>query len=197
MYTYKVEQAIRAACILHQDQLRKGSVPIPYISHLMAVTLTVADYTRDENILAAAMLHDTLEDTDYTDEEMTDDFGGHVTELVRPLTEPTHHGNTKYTWIERKKAYANQLKQAPEGALIIAAADKAHHYRSVIDEYHDDIPRFYKDFGNRNDERLEAHTAISNVLNSRLKNDIVHEFNHTFKEFKEFLQNAQKYNQPH
>ena len=63
MYSYKVEQAIRAATILHQDQLRMGAVPLPYISHLIAVALILSDYTDDEdtddgvkNAIAAAIL---------------------------------------------------------------------------------------------------------------------------------------------
>ena len=75
MYTYKIEQAIKAAALLHQDQLRKGVVPLPYISHLMAVMLILRDYTDDEDTLVAALLHDTLEDTDYTPEELETDFG--------------------------------------------------------------------------------------------------------------------------
>ena len=82
MYSYKVEQAIRAATILHQDQLRMGSVPLPYISHLMAVVLILSDYTNDEDTIVAALLHDTLEDTDYTLDELREDFGGPVAELV-------------------------------------------------------------------------------------------------------------------
>ena len=66
MYTYKVEQAIKAAALLHVEQLRKGAIQLPYVTHLMAVMLIVRDYTGDETTLVAALLHDTLEDTDYT-----------------------------------------------------------------------------------------------------------------------------------
>lgn len=193
MYSYKIEQAVRAASVLHQDQLRKGSVPIPYISHLISVSYIVSDYTKDENVIVAALLHDTLEDTDYTEEEMLEDFGGPVTELVRYLTEPTHHKNgEKMTWLEKKQSYVKQLKDAPEEALIIAAADKSHNFRTIIEEYHDGVDRFVKDFGPYFEKKLEAYQAMANVLNSRLKNDIVHEFNHTFTEFKEFLLHAEK-----
>lgn len=193
MYSYKVEQAIRAASILHQDQLRKGSVPLPYISHLMSVALIVSDYTQDENTIVAALLHDTLEDTDYTEEEMLEDFGGPVTELVRCLSEPTHHKNgDKLTWVEKKAGYAKQLKDGPEAALIIAAADKSHNFRTMVEEYHNEPARFVKDFGPNFASRLDAYQDIANAINSKLKNDIVHEFNHTFTEFKDFLINAQK-----
>ena len=193
MYSYRVEQAIRAATILHQDQLRMGSLPLPYISHLMAVVLILCDYTEDEDTIVAAFLHDTLEDTDYSVEELREDFGGPVTELVLTLTEPkTTESGVKIPWLERKKMYAKQLKGGSEKALIIAAADKAHNFRTIVEEYHDDHKRFLQDFGPRTAERMEAYQAIANIINSRLKSDIIHEFNHTFTEFKKFLVDVEK-----
>lgn len=194
MYSYKVEQAIRAASILHEDQLRRGSIPIPYISHLIAVVLILRDYTTDEDTLVAALLHDTIEDTDYTVDELKEDFGGPVAEIVLSLSEPETAGDIKLTWLERKKAYAKQLKKAPEKALMIAAADKAHNFRSIVEEYFEAYDRYSQDFGPNIEERIEANQNIANVINSRLKNDIVHEFNNTFNEYKNFLINVQKYN---
>ncbi len=192
MYSYKVEQAIRAATILHQDQLRKGSVPLPYISHLIATTFILSDYTQDEDTIVAALLHDTLEDTDYTAEEMLEDFGGPVTEIVLAVTEPKSQNGEKLPWIEKKRLYAKQLRSGPEAALLIAAADKSHNFRTTVEEYHDDHKRFVEDFGPRVTERLEGYQLIANVINSRLKNAIVHEFNHTFTEFKQFLTDVEK-----
>ncbi len=193
MYSYRVEQAIRAATILHQDQLRLGSLPLPYISHLMAVVLILSDYTEDEDTIVAAFLHDSLEDTDYTVEELREDFGGPVAEIVLTLTEPKETpSGVKIPWLERKKIYAKQLKAGSENALIIAAADKSHNFRTIVEEYHDDHKRFLQDFGPRTAERMEAYQIIANTINSRLKNDIVHEFNHTFTEFKKFLIDVEK-----
>ena len=100
MYSYKIEQAIKAAALLHQDHMRLGSIPIPYITHLISVSLIVRDYTADEDTLVAALLHDTLEDTDYTAEELREDFGDTVTNYVEILTEPKYDGNVKLSWIE-------------------------------------------------------------------------------------------------
>ena len=169
-----------------------GSLPLPYISHLMAVVLILSDYTQNEDIIVAAFLHDTLEDTDYTVEELREDFGGPVAELVLTLTEPKTVGNVKLTWLERKKTYTKQLKQGSEAAVMIAAADKAHNFRTIVEEYHDDHKRFIQDFGPQLEERMEAYQGMANVINSRLKSDIVHEFNHTFKEYKQFLIDVEK-----
>lgn len=192
MYSYRIEQAIRAAAVLHKDQLRKGEMPFPYITHLMSVTLILRDYTEDEDTLVAALLHDTIEDTDYTAEELQEDFGGKVTEIVLALSEPPAGGTEKLSWKERKKAYAKQLKKAPEEALMVAAADKSHNFRTIVEEYYDDPLRFAKDFGPNQDDRIEVYQDIANVINSRLKNDIVHEFNHVFEEYKKFVYDVKK-----
>jgi len=191
MYTFKVEQAIQAAAVLHQDHMRKGVVPIPYMTHLVAVAMILRDYTNDESTLVAALLHDTLEDTDYTAQEMLDDFGETVTSIVQTLTEPTHDGERKLTWLETKKQYATQLRKGPIESVKIAAADKSHNFRSSIDEYHDEPNRFMQDFGKNLDERHEAYQDIANAINSRLKDGIVHEFNHTFEAYKQFIFDVQ------
>jgi (p)ppGpp synthase/HD superfamily hydrolase len=192
MYTYKVEQAIKAAAILHQDQLRKGSVPLPYITHLMAVMLILRDYTTEEDTLVAALLHDTLEDTDYTTEELKVDFGENVAALVQTLTEPKVRNEVKVPWLEKKKEYAKQLRKGKIEAVMIAAADKAHNFRSLVEEYYDNHNRFLQDFGPHLSDRLEAYQSISNAINSRLPDGIVHEFNHTFQEYKNFIYDVQK-----
>jgi len=187
MYTFKVEQAIQAAAVLHQDHMRKGAVAIPYVTHLVAVTLILRDYTNDEDTLVAGLLHDTLEDTGYTEAEMTVDFGETVTKIVKCLSEPAHDGPASDSWLTSKLQYAKQIKHGPAQAVMIAAADKAHNFRSIVEEYHDDHNRFLQDFGKRLEQRLEAYQAISNSINSRLKDGIVHEFNHTFEAYKQFI----------
>ena len=191
MYTFKVEQAIQAAAVLHQDHMRKGSVPIPYITHLIAVALILRDYTSNEDTLVAALLHDTLEDTDYTAKEMQTDFGEEVTALVETLTEPIFENDQRLPWLETKKRYAEQVRKGPEEAVMIAAADKAHNFRSVVEEYHNDPNRFMQDFGKNLEERLEAYQSIANAINNRLKDGIVHEFNHTFEAYKQFIFDVQ------
>ena len=192
MYTYRIEQAIRAAAILHKNQLRKGAAPLPYITHLVAVMMIASDYTKDEDVLIGALLHDTLEDTDYTATELQEDFGGKVREIVEALTEPQNEGDKKYSWREQKQRYAKQLKKAPTESLLIAAADKIHNMRAIVEEYFDDHVRFMNEFGGSLDERIIQYQDISNVLNSRLKNDIIAEFNHVYTEYKNFVLDVKK-----
>jgi (p)ppGpp synthase/HD superfamily hydrolase len=165
------------------------------MTHLVAVTMILRDYTSDENTLVAALLHDTLEDTDYTAGEMRDDFGPEVTAIVQTLTEPTYDGERKLSWLETKKRYATQIRKGPIEAVMIAAADKAHNFRNAIDEYHDEHNRFMQDFGKNLIERHEAYQDIANAINNRLKDGIVHEFNHTFEAYKQFIFDVQANNE--
>lgn len=191
MYSYRIEQALRAATILHKDQVRKGAVPIPYVSHLFAMTMIVMDYTDSEDVIIAALLHDTLEDTDYTAQELEDDFGGVIRELVEAVTQPDMK-DKDLSWKEQKQHYAKMLRKAPQNALLIAAADKIHNMRSIVEEYFDDHGRFIADFGGNLDDRMLMYQDISNTINRELKNDIIHEFNHVFEEYKNFIIDVKK-----
>lgn len=191
-YSYRIEQAIRAAAVLHKGQVRRGQTPLPYVTHLYAVAFIVADYTNDEDTIIAALLHDTIEDTDYTQEELQDDFGGNVMEIVLGVTEPrTPEGQTR-SWKENKKLYLKQLSKAPKGSLIVAAADKIHNMRCVVEEYYDNHSQFIADFGGSLEDRLITYQEISNVLNRKLENEILAEFNHVFTEYKNFIEHVQK-----
>lgn len=185
VYSYRIEQALRAASILHKDQVRKGIVPIPYISHLYAVAMIASDYTKDEDVIVAALLHDTLEDTDYTADELSEDFGTRVREIVEAVTEPEKIDAN--SWKERKKEYVKQLAKAPQESLLVAAADKIHNMRSVVEEYFDDHARFIADFPGSLEDRVFMYQDISNIINRNLKSDIIHEFNHVFEEYKNFV----------
>jgi (p)ppGpp synthase/HD superfamily hydrolase len=187
-YSYRIEQAIRAASVLHRGQVRKGESSFPYVTHLYAVAMLVADYTKDEDIIIAALLHDTIEDTDYTSEELHDDFGPTVRDIVLGVTEPPRGDSAKDSWKERKKQYLKQLKSAPHGSLMVAAADKIHNMRCVVEEYYDDHAKFLADFNGSLEERVMMYQEVSNILNRQLKSEILAEFNHVFDEYKKFIE---------
>ena len=192
MYSYRIEQAIRAASVLHNGQIRKGSAPYPYISHLMAVAMIVMEYTDDEDTVIAAFLHDTVEDTDYAPSEVKEDFGKNVLAIIMPLSEPLDKHGQRFPWKERKVEYIKQLKKAPEESLLICAADKIHNMRSIVEDYTPEPRRFIADFEGTLDERLHMYQELSNLLNRKLESDILAEFNHVFTEYKNFINHAQE-----
>ena len=150
------------------------------------------DYTKEEDVIIAALLHDTLEDTDYTAQELRDDFGGKVCEYVEALSEPQSTKDQKYSWKEKKEQYAKQLRNAPPEALLIAAADKIHNMRSLVEEYYDDHARFLSEFRGSLEDRVVMYQDIANAVNKGLNNAILEEFNHVFEEYKNFVADVKK-----
>jgi (p)ppGpp synthase/HD superfamily hydrolase len=191
MYSFRIEQAIRAAAVLHADHIRRGRAPYPHITHAVAVSCIVADYTTDEDIIVAALLHDTIDATDYTEKELALDFGDTVARIIRDVsTAPSIRAKTNVT--EQKEFFLEQLEQAGDPSRIIVAADTIHNMRSIIEEYGDDAHTYLKDFGGTPQDRLVFYQKLSNILNRSLENPIVHEFNHVFNEYRTFLDYANK-----
>jgi (p)ppGpp synthase/HD superfamily hydrolase len=188
MYSYRVEQAIRAASVLHKDQnsSRLHAVPVhdaPYCNGLHPYRL----YDRRRRHCSGTLARHPSKDTDYTLEELREDFGGRVGDIVEVLTEPKSTPENRITWKDRKLTYARQLKKGSQEALLIAAADKIHNFRTTVEDYGDAHDRFYQDFGKNFDERLEVYQQIANVINAKLHNPILAEFNHVFEAYREFL----------
>ena len=194
-YTYAIEQAIRAASVLHKGQECKGQVPYPYITHLFAVALIVADYTDNEDAIVTALLHDTLTDTDYTEVEIEDDFGGAIKDMILSITEPVLDGSNTRMHDHMQKNFVKQLKTASEPALIVLAADKIHTMRSIIEDYINDFSSFLAHFGSQRERDLFLYQEISNALNRRLHNAILTEFNNVFSEYKKFIHAVKEKNE--
>lgn len=194
MYNDTIESAIRAASVLHHEQIRKGRIPYPYITHLMAVASILRDHTDDSDVVAAGILHDTLEDTDYTVEDMRRDFGDRITDMVCGVSEclSVQEGEA-HSWEARKEVYLAQLSKAPEESLMISAADKIHNFSCVVEEYSSDPARFLQDFGDNIERRMAAYTKVANLINEKCTSDIVDRFNAAFRDYKDLLANVAEY----
>lgn len=188
LYSYRIEQAIRAAAVLHQGQVRKGKSPYPYVTHPFAVACIIADYTDDEDTIIAGLLHDTLEDTEYSEKELKTDFGPRVLEIVLGVTEDKE----AKTWQARKASYLAALKHAPLESYIVAAADKIHNLRSVVEEYHEDPEGYLRTFGGTLQERFAHYERLADLFGVKLGNDIIREFEHVFSEYKRLINHAKE-----
>lgn len=133
LLTPVVRKALHVAAIYHHGQFRKGGRKIPYIVHPVAVACLVAEYGANEMVTAAALLHDTIEDTRYTVSKLQHEFGTDIRNLVLAITEKKKRGGTPIPWRERKEAYLANLPAVSDGAFFIALADKVSNMRDLID----------------------------------------------------------------
>jgi hypothetical protein len=121
-----VEIAKEFALQKHQGQFRKGT-NIPYFTHLLSTAEIVKNHGFGETEIAAALLHDTLEDTETTEVELIDNFGNDVARIVKSCSEP----NKKLSWKERKLAFISSLKNLDSSSLAVILADKIDNLISI------------------------------------------------------------------
>jgi len=125
------ESALRFAKECHKGQVRKGTT-IPYITHCMEVARILHNHGYSEEIVIAGLLHDTVEDTEATLEDLRIGFGEEVSNLVKFVSEDKF---PNLTWSERKVRYIKMLSEAPEGSIAISAADKLHNITETLEQW--------------------------------------------------------------
>jgi (p)ppGpp synthase/HD superfamily hydrolase len=133
LYSPLVEKAFRVAADAHRNQTRKSS-DLPYFQHPASVALILARCGfDDDHLLAAAVLHDTVEDTDCTLESLTADFPDSVVKLVQECSEAkTDAAGAKIPWRVRKETHIAVVREASPSARAIVLADKLHNLGSMV-----------------------------------------------------------------
>jgi len=130
-----LERAIAFAAVKHSGALRKGS-NTPYIVHPMEVAAIVSGLTDDVEVIAAAVLHDVLENTDTTRQELDQLFGQRIVGLVADESENKRSElPAADTWRIRKAESICHLEQACHEARVIALGDKLANIRSIERDY--------------------------------------------------------------
>ena len=130
-----LDRAIIFAVRAHTGTERRGK-GFPYIVHPMEAVEIVATMTKDQELLAAAALHDTLEDTNITLDQLRDEFGDRVASLVADESDEKYEGVSESdSWHARKQAAIDRLARASHDAKIVALGDKLSNMRAIARDY--------------------------------------------------------------
>lgn len=133
--TTLLDRAILFAVKAHAGTERRGK-GFPYIVHPMEAMEIVATITPDQELLAAAALHDTVEDTDVTIEHIRAEFGDRIALLVGAETDVVIDGRSESdSWHDRKRAAIDRLSKASKEAKIVAMGDKLSNMRAIARDY--------------------------------------------------------------
>src|ERR1019366_10101548 len=121
-------KALAFAAHKHRDQRRKDVSASPYINHPIALADVLCNEggITDENVLCTALLHDTVEDTETTPEELTQLFGKTISELVMELTD-----DKTLPKAERKRLQIEHAPHASYQAKLVKLADKISNLRDI------------------------------------------------------------------
>lgn len=158
-----VDRAIIFATFAHKNSVRKGS-KIPYILHPIEAGNIAATITSDREIIAAVVLHDIAEDTEYTLEDIEHFFGKRVCKLVAADTENKRKSlPSEQTWKIRKQETIDYLDNfATYEEKIVVFSDKLANLRSTYNNYVAEGDDVWKRF---NEKRKECHLwYLENIL---------------------------------
>ncbi|WP_440896829.1 HD domain-containing protein [Amphibacillus sp. Q70] len=128
MITNQIMRAITYATTKHDGQRRKVD-QTPYIAHPYRVAMLLKDHHCDNDVVIAGLLHDIVEDTEGTLEEIDVLFGKKVSILVGSVTEK----EKSLPWEERKQQSINKISEASLNVKLITCADKIDNLHSMLD----------------------------------------------------------------
>jgi (p)ppGpp synthase/HD superfamily hydrolase len=168
-----IRKALKIAFECHKGQKRKAN-NAPYIVHILDVAkLLLSEPSVSENMVIAGILHDALEDTNYHADQLKEDFGSDVLELVQFMTEPNKDSTTskeekRQTWKQRKQHTLDACQNAINDQMLVLLADKLSNLQSIKDDllilgdniwsYFNapkaDICWYYHEFGNIFSQRV-------------------------------------------
>ena len=130
-----LDRAIIFAVKAHAGTERRGK-GFPYIVHPMEAMEIVSTMTADQELLAAAALHDTVEDTDVTVEQLREEFGDRIADLVSAESDVVDEGvSEEDSWRARKEAGIQRLARAGRDAKIVALGDKLSNMRAIARDF--------------------------------------------------------------
>lgn len=176
--TPSIHRAIAKISEIHHGQTRKSEA-LPYIVHPYAVAILLAHYTNDKDTIVAGLLHDVLEDVEpevYNKDDICRDFSYLIYKIVQEVSviETAHRrSDLKLSWRDRKIQYLNQLKQASQPALMIAAADKIHFLQSIMNSYEEQGEALWEKFNASPEDRFWFCQEVLKILQQRIDNPIV------------------------
>jgi len=155
-----MEYAMKA----HSGQYRKGT-RIPYIYHPLNVGRILFENEYSNEIVIAGFLHDTVEDTPVSFNDINSVFGEYVAFLVENATEEDKND----TWENRKNQTIEKLKTAQEDVLALSCADKLDNIRSIHQDYNRIGEELWKRFNRSKEKQRWYYTSLASVFNEKKK----------------------------
>lgn len=148
-----VTEAVLFAAAQHDGMLRKGT-DLPYIVHPAEVLAIASALTNDGEVLAAAVMHDVIEDCGVSEEALAKRFGSRVARLVMSETQLSS-GDPRVTWETRKREALSHIAAGSRDVKLIALADKLSNMRAIHRDYDRDRDNMFLRF-HQHDKRRHA-----------------------------------------
>ena len=161
------EKAMKFAIKAHDGKFRKAELSKPYIFHPIDVANLLQNYGFDDNVVAAGYLHDVIEDTEYTKEDILKNFGEDICSLVLGATEE----DKSLSWEERKLGTINRVKKMDLRHKAIVACDKISNIEDLRFKFGKDGMEDFSSFNRGKDKKLWYWNEVyKSLIDSEDKN---------------------------
>lgn len=158
-YHTRLRTALKFAAHKHAGQMRKGT-DIPYLVHPVEVGLYLQNLGMNHSVIIAGYLHDTIEDTDTTYEEIADLFGSNIADIVMEVTEPN-----KTKALKKARAYSMD-------AVKVKVADLMCNITDIYDDYQNIGDAIFDRFTNGK-KTLTHYRKMAELLLQRSQNNMI------------------------
>ena len=160
-----IDSAIEVAAKAHRNQVRRGT-DIPYITHPFAVGILLSQVDCSDEVIAAGILHDTVEDTAITLEFIQENFGEKVASIVKGCSEP----DKSLPWEERKNHTIESLETASMEVRLVVCSDKLHNIRTIASDYNKIGDEVWERFKRGKEKQEWYYRNLIESLNTKSEN---------------------------
>jgi len=174
-----IEKAVRVSVAAHKDQTRKGD-DLPYIIHPFMVAIKLAKYNFPDTVIAAALTHDVLEDTEFPEDKLMDELGDEVLEIIKAVT-----NDDSLPWEEKKSKYVETVRNGSDGAKAVAVADKIHNLESLLIAYEAQGSELWKKFNRGKEQKLWFEIEVLKMLKETWQHPLIEEYEKLLEQEKE------------
>lgn len=154
------EQAKLFAINAHMGQVRKNEPDKPMIIHPISVGTLLEEYGYDDAVVAAGYLHDVVEDTKYTIDDIEEKFGKDIANLVMSASEP----DKSLSWMERKTHTIHSIKNEPLRNKLVVCADKINNLEDLMLKFEKSGIRDFSAFKEGEDRQKWYYTSVYKSL---------------------------------
>ena len=174
----RIEKALRIAIAAHDGQVRKGE-DVPYVTHPVMVALWLGREGFSDTVIAAALVHDVVEDSGYSLADIRQELGQEVADIVETVTH-----NDGLSWEEKKKGYAEAIGNGSVDAKAVALMDKIHNAEYLLASYAALGPAVWDRFKRGKDKKIWFEELMLSVFEETWDHPLIARYKDLIEELK-------------
>jgi len=171
-----IEKATEIMLVAHKNQKRKTDDSL-YVIHPLMVALKLSQNNFSEAVIAAAMVHDVLEDTDFPPQELKKELGKEVFAIVEAVTE-----DKNLLWERRKQKYIDIVENSNINTKTVSIADKIHNLESLIATHKIIGKKIWSKFNRDKDKKMWFEKELLKVFKKTWDHPLVKEYENLIKQ---------------